>query len=226
MERIRAFEHLRIVAERIGKSLDLTDEQRVLFASQSYYRIGWDRSRESTAWLEGRFNSRLRKPEALLSWSDDWLVLRALSLALANHGDPEPLRYFVRSAQLQESVEIANLNYWAYWLGELKRRQHSLAFMASRDVFASWTGVTVIRHLATRLHCDNPDLELNIHTTLRLLDRSILRHYVEYARSVQVDLLSAVDRLLLAPSRLSWLARQELVALRRGIPKPSKLNTD
>ncbi|MFC5003752.1 hypothetical protein ACFPIJ_38755 [Dactylosporangium cerinum] len=63
---------------------------------------------------------------------------------------------------------MANLNYWAYWLGELSDEQTSDAFMLDADT-QSWTGVRLLQHLVRRLEAQSPHLPLNICTTHALV---------------------------------------------------------
>ncbi|MER7277521.1 hypothetical protein ABT369_24070 [Dactylosporangium sp. NPDC000244] len=59
--------------------------------------------------------------------------------------------------------EVANLNYWAYWIGEISEEQTSDAFMLDADT-RSWTGVRLLQHLMGRLDPDSAHLPLNVAT--------------------------------------------------------------
>jgi hypothetical protein len=65
-------------------------------------------------------------------------------------------------------AEVANLNYWAYWIGDLNDEQTSDAFMLDADT-RSWTGVRLLQHLANRLDPDSPHLPLNLYTLHALI---------------------------------------------------------
>src|SRR5256886_12732046 len=92
---------------------------------------------------------------------------RSASVALASAGDGSHLHDFVDHTR-DELAESANLNYWAYWIGELVDEQTSDAFMLDRDT-RSWTGVRLLQHLTNRLEPDSPHLPLNLHTLHTLI---------------------------------------------------------
>jgi hypothetical protein len=58
---------------------------------------------------------------------------------------------------------VANLNYWAHWIGELSEDQTSDDFMLDDDT-RSWTGVRLLQHLTSRLEPQSPHLPLNLYT--------------------------------------------------------------
>ncbi|MFC3996540.1 hypothetical protein ACFOVU_11480 [Nocardiopsis sediminis] len=49
-----------------------------------------------------------------------------------------------------DACEIANLNYWSYWLGEIADPQLADTFMVELDL-DSWRGDRLLRHLVTKL---------------------------------------------------------------------------
>jgi transcriptional regulator with XRE-family HTH domain len=208
-ERERFYAHLRGTADRMRIARLAHHDQRALFTHQAYYRAGWDRSPASTRWLRQAYATHTRGTDPLLRWSADWLAARALVIALSCHGDPEPLRHFVRAGHQSDQTEIANLNYWAYWIGELGERQQSHHFMPRADVFDSWSGARLTAHLVGRLRAD-PDVELNIHTLARLLDRPAPRHFLEHDAALASALRVAVDQLTAGPEHVSPHARREL----------------
>ena len=77
-------------------------------------------------------------------------------------GDGTQLYDFVGHMSGQ-TEETANLNYWAYWIGELSDEQTSDLFMLDVDT-RSWTGVRMLQHLLQRLDPDSPHLPLNLST--------------------------------------------------------------
>ncbi|RZS37076.1 hypothetical protein EV193_106312 [Herbihabitans rhizosphaerae] len=67
-----------------------------------------------------------------------------------------------------ERAGVANLNYWAYWIGELSDDQTSDVFMLDDDTRA-WSGVQLLRHLTNRLTPDSLHLPLNLCTLHALI---------------------------------------------------------
>lgn len=209
-ERRRFYAHLRGSADRLRVSRSAHDDQHALFTHQAYYRAGWDLSPESTSWLRQAYEVHTAKQDSLQHWSPNWLAARALVIALSCHGDPEPLRHFVRTGHSRDQTEIANLNYWAYWIGELDELQPSHHFMPRTDVFERWSGARLTAHLVRRLRPDDADVELNIHTLARLLERPAPRHFLEHDADLAAKLWVAVDRLTSGAVPLSPHAREEL----------------
>jgi transcriptional regulator with XRE-family HTH domain len=201
-ERTRFFEHLRRAADRLRGSRLAHHDRRALFAHQAYYRAAWDTSPASTRWLRMAYTGHTATSDWQHRWSADWLGTRALVLALSFHGDPEPLRHFVRAGFQSDEVEIANLNYWAYWVGELREPQRTHQFMPRADVLNRWSGERLTAHLAGRL-AGGPDLELNVHSLARLLERPAPRHLLEHDTRIAGTLRLAADRLTAGPAILS-----------------------
>jgi hypothetical protein len=112
---------------------------------------------------------------------------------------------------------MANLNYWAYWAGELRERQWSQEFMVSMETFRSWTGVTLLRRLIRKLEATNSYLELNIHSIATLLDRPIAHHLLDGDRELAWSLSLKVDGLLEQPAVVSDHGRRQLDAIRHSI---------
>jgi transcriptional regulator with XRE-family HTH domain len=201
-ERVRFFDHLRAVAGGLRGSRLANHDRRALFAYQTYYRVAWDTTPASTEWLRMAYADHTSASGSLHWWSADWLGARALVLGLSFHGDPEPLRHFVRAGFQSDRTEIANLNYWAYWVGELGEPQRSHHFMPRLDVFERWRGDRLTAHLVARL-ADGPDVELNVHTMARLLERPAPRHLLAHDGGLAAALRTAVDRLTAGQARLS-----------------------
>ncbi|WP_425957412.1 hypothetical protein [Streptosporangium sp. DT93] len=78
------------------------------------------------------------------------------------------MRHFIRVHLADETCELANLNYWAYWLGEVGEPQPADTFMVelSPDV---WRGTELLRHLTGKLDSTNPYLDVVAHTLWALV---------------------------------------------------------
>ncbi|MET0237425.1 MAG: hypothetical protein ABW224_22435 [Kibdelosporangium sp.] len=95
-------------------------------------------------------------------------------------------------------TEVANLNYWAHWIGELTDEQTDDAFMLDEDT-RSWAGVRLLQHLMNRLDGGSPHLPLNLHTLHALIASrpSLLtgRPVVRAALAGKIDRLASADGL-------------------------------
>lgn len=185
------FDHLRVLAERsFGR------EEHLLIHRQACFLASLDPGSGAAAWIRPspRTMEHLR---ARAGWSPYWADARSLSIALARAGEPDLLEGFIAHTSGDEACERANLNYWAYWVGEWSGRQPGDHFMI--DSALPWSGARLYAHLSTRLE-PTSRVDLNVHTlwallqvrpglpaddpasTARLLDRS--------ARLLDSDVLS------------------------------------
>jgi 5'-deoxynucleotidase YfbR-like HD superfamily hydrolase/transcriptional regulator with XRE-family HTH domain len=224
-DRLRFFEHLRLVGDRLRRLPSASHDHRALFTHQAYYRLGWQRTPESTRWLHRAYQAHSSRAGWASHWSEEWLAVRALVLALACHGDPEPLRLFIASGHQTDEAQFANLNYWAYWMGEISQPQHSHHFMPSGEVFSTWSGTAVLTHLVRRLDDANPYVELNIHSIAALLNRPVTRQFIEHDAPLRAALHDASEHLLAVPDVLSPHAQRQLLQLRVRLsaPRPTAL---
>jgi len=78
------------------------------------------------------------------------------------------MRRFIADQRCDEAGECANLNYWAFWVGDYAEQQTGDAFIGTTPLSA-WHGNRLIRHLLDRLHGNIGFLELNIHTLWSLI---------------------------------------------------------
>lgn len=189
-ERMRFFDHLLTVAERI------TDADEALLRRQAVYLLGFDRRPQVTDWLRADWKRAGRRS----AWHGDiagLLEARSASVALASSGDVAHLHDFVDHMN-DTRADVANLNYWAHWIGELNDEQTSDAFMMGNDT-RSWTGVRLLHHLTNRLEPTGPHVPLNLYTlhTLIASRPSILggRPVVRASLAVACDKLASTDHL-------------------------------
>lgn len=154
-ERTRFFDHLLAVAER-GTH---TDE--ALLRRQAVYLLGFDGRAQVVDWLRSEWRRAGRRP---IRDGDitGLLEARSASVALASAGDCSQIHDFVSQSD-GTRAEVANLNYWAHWIGELSDDQTNDGFMLNDDT-RSWTGVHLLQHLTNRLDPCSSHLPLNLYT--------------------------------------------------------------
>jgi hypothetical protein len=87
-----------------------------------------------------------------------WTAARSLVVARARRGDKEPLRRFIGTALSSDACQAANLNYWAYWIGEVPEIHSSDEFMAGD--LGPWSGAALLRRFAANLVAKRYDLKL------------------------------------------------------------------
>jgi len=168
-ERKCFFNHLldHLLATAHARPDDLTDHAR-LARRQAIYLLGFDTRHHITEWLHAELCRALRDAHGT-DCVASWLAVRSTAIALAHGGDRDPLRAFLRHACATDRQEQANLNYWAYWVGEIDTVQVDDTFMSQYDP-QSWSGVRLLKHLLELLHQrESGHAELNIHTVWALL---------------------------------------------------------
>lgn len=138
-----------------------------LLRRQGHYLAGFDNSQDAKEWLAStqRSEQRLLHPG---QWSPSWAVVRSGAHSLARQGDESALSRFVDHHLESEDCEVANLNYWAYWLGEIDAIQITDTFMIDLNL-QSWRGWRMVAHLITKMNSENPYLDVVIHTMWALI---------------------------------------------------------
>jgi transcriptional regulator with XRE-family HTH domain len=160
-ERVTFFDHLLATADATPR------RDTALARRQSIYMLGFD-SRVSTAeWLRVE-HSRAMRDAGRTDQVPSWVVVRSSAVALANGGDREPLRAFLRHALATNRLEQANLDYWAYWVGEIDGVQVDDEFMGRIDP-QDWDGARLLAHLLKLLDPGSGQVELDLHTVWALL---------------------------------------------------------
>nr|BFE51652.1 hypothetical protein GCM10017745_50790 [Saccharothrix mutabilis subsp. capreolus] len=154
-ERARFFDHLLFIAERAAHAGE------PLLRRQAVYLLGFDQRRQVGDWLRGEWH-RVGRMVPTENDITGLFEARSASVALASTGEGEHIHDFVdRTAGTR--AEAANLNYWAYWIGELGDVRTDDSFMNDADT-RSWNGGALLSHLTRRLDPDAPHLPLNLHT--------------------------------------------------------------
>jgi transcriptional regulator with XRE-family HTH domain len=207
-ERRHVLTHLQAVAERASRH----EPDGLLLRRQAYYLLGFDTASGTAEWLTVMYRADQRALPPTRGWSVTWPLARSTASALTRVGDPEPMRRFIADQLCDEAGETANLNYWAFWTGELGDRQDCDAFIGSTSLSA-WHGRRLIRHLLDRLHGNIGFMELNIHSLW-----SLIRIRPDMAAGpALVGELDTKIGCLLDENLVSASARRELEAVRYGI---------
>lgn len=166
-ERTRFFAHVRLVAERASAALVQSKPANVLLRRQAYYLASWDVTTGGRDWLHDVQRREAGQKPALYGWSPQWVAARSLVVARARQGDPDPLRHFLETALGSDELEAANLNYWAYWIGEIRGARHGDDFMAGG--LSNWGGMALLERLHDQLLATEPTVELYVHSVWALI---------------------------------------------------------
>lgn len=163
-ERTCFFDGLFVITQ--NKPDDPADHAR-LARRQAIYLLGFDTRTDTTEWLHAEQRRALRDARGT-DHVPSWVAVRSSAMALAHIGDRDPLRAFLQHALTTDQQERANLNYWAYWIGEIDNIQVNDTFM-NRVNPRSWSGVRLLEHLLELLQPGSGHAELDIHTLWALL---------------------------------------------------------
>jgi hypothetical protein len=120
-----------------------------------------------------------------------------------------------------ELCEIANINYWAYWTGEIGEAQCTNDFMIDKNRLHSWTGHRLVPQLSATLIPANPDLELNIRSMRTLLKCSLAAQLLTASQEFSAVLYKNLDILTDLSTPLSWQTRRDVDAIRDILPIPA-----
>lgn len=157
-----------------------------------------------------RFPTRTMRRGSRRGWSPTWVTQRSAANTAARQGDPAALQQFVEDNLIGDDVcETANLNYWAYWLGEINEVKLDDSFMVTTPL-DSWRGAALLRHLIHKMYATNRLLDLDVHTLWALVQRKpyLLREEI----GLNAVFRNAVEGLL-EGGGISARARGELESL-------------
>ncbi len=187
--RQRFFDHLVAMADKFR------GEAQAVLRRQAIYLLGFDERESTREWLRDEQRAALRAAGRFGS-VPSWVVVRSSAVALAQDGDPEPLQRFVARGLTDDKQEAANLNYWAYWIGEITDTSVDDSFMTEPPRHR-WSGLRLLEHLAPRVCPGSPHLSLNAHTlwALVLARPRVLEEQPRLRAAIGIQ----VERLLDAP---------------------------
>lgn len=157
------FAHMRRAAEMA----DHAGEEGALLRRQAVYLCSYDTAPDTRGWLA---DIQSRRPVRLdrSTWSPEWADARSLATSLTRYGELDLLRDFIRLGVNDDAGEIANLNYWAYWLGLDSLPRADDSFMVDSPPWR-WDAGALLRSIADRLDPDLGCVDLNIHSVWSLL---------------------------------------------------------
>jgi transcriptional regulator with XRE-family HTH domain len=189
-ERRRLVVNLRSAAEDPPRG-----ERGSLVRRQVAYLASFDRSPDTSRWLS-HLRSTVRWAEHAGRFSPSWAEARSIAVAVSRQGDPDALLRFIAAGRDDDSWQTANLNYWAYWVGETRTIERDDSFMGAG--LGHWRGLTLLDHLVARLGPDDDDLPLNVHTVWALLvaRRDLLDDDPALARSLARRVAELLDAAL------------------------------
>lgn len=150
--------------QRMRRTAEEARGRHFLLRRQALYLAGYDDAPDTSSWLNQQ--QRAERPD---NWLTQWLTARSVAAVAARQGDRERMQHFITTTLDDDDAgEAANLNYWAYWIGESTHVQLSDDFIATTSA-PTWHGHQLLQHLVAGLAPDRGFFDLNVHTLWALL---------------------------------------------------------
>jgi hypothetical protein len=152
--------------DQMQTSAESASGQANLINRQGTYLLGFDSRPGSAEWLR-RQHHRTAVQSIDARDVPAGIVSRSASLALARHGDLDPVRHFIQGTLSESDQLMGALTYWAYWLGEIPETYVCDETMITQAADL-WAGRRLMVHLLSHLH-DPKNAEMNIHSLVGLV---------------------------------------------------------
>jgi transcriptional regulator with XRE-family HTH domain len=146
----------------------------------------------------------LRSPGNLEEWTPRWPVARSAAFAAAQAGDLDPIHRFIDQGLSTDRLVSANLNYWAYWVGEYSAPWNGDSAMTGTGD-EEWIGTRLLGTLLDGI-VNAPYRDMSAHSlwALLLFQRQLAAS-PRWQPQIRVAVTRALDAGILADS-----ARQRL----------------
>ncbi|MFJ4679056.1 XRE family transcriptional regulator [Kitasatospora sp. NPDC088783] len=200
-DRADFFTHLRRTAELAVRA----GERGQLLRRQSLYLASYDPADDAEEWAEQALRT-MRPALALRGYTPRWIEARTAATVAARQGDPELLHDFVATLDGDQHSELANLSYWAYWLGSMPADQSDDGFLHQPDP-AAWNPLHLFQQLVGSLHDAPGTVDLYVHSLTTLLD---LHPWLPQADPAAARHLHGRGTELLDAATLSPVSRRDL----------------
>jgi transcriptional regulator with XRE-family HTH domain len=191
---------LREVAERANGD----GEQPSMLRRQAKFLLAKASNEDPVArqWAADAELRDLRSPGSLDEWTPRWPVARSAAFAAAQAGDLDPIHRFIDRGLANDHLVSANLNYWAYWVGEHSAPWNGDSAMTGDE---EWSGTRLLGTLLNGI-VNEPYRDMSAHTLWALLlFRRQLADSPRWQPPIRTAVTQALDAGILADS-----ARQRL----------------
>jgi hypothetical protein len=162
-DRTTFFTNLRHIAEHAT-----TSEHTALLHRQALYLASYDDAPDAGAWTQHALRG-MRPALGRRGHNPRTIQARTVATVAARQGDPDQLQHFIATALLDdEHGELANLAYWALWLGAMPADRTDDTFLHHPDPTA-WDPIRLFRALTHSFHLAPGTVDLYIHSISTLL---------------------------------------------------------